>query len=247
MSFWSTLTWNGRMDRGQPNDFARWRVVNISATARDSGNDPTTTLRKGLMIAVKASDGLAYPYDPDANDGTQFPVGVLTRNLDITASGSPENTTVSLFQGGLLRNGQIIDDDLRSLIDLSLHCQYLSEFRMAAGPNMHPTGVQRHSADYTVTSSDHGRLLLATAAVNFTLPTKVNGYSFRFFQSADANMVITGSSDIIALNNATASTLTFSTSSQKIGSHVLVECVYTATSTLRWVVSNLGGTTMTVA
>ena len=29
----------------------------------------------------------------------------------------------------------------------------------------------------------------------------------------------------------------------KIGSQVLVECVYTATGTLRWVVSNIGGTT----
>ena len=41
--------------------------------------------------------------------------------------------------------------------------------------------------------------------------------------------------------------MTFSTASEKIGSHVLVECIYTADSTLKWLVSNLGGTTATVA
>src|SRR5690606_17401421 len=101
--------------------------------------------------------------------------------------------------------------------------------------------------NYTVLASDNGLLFLATAAVTFTLPTKQNGLAFRFAQSADANLVISGSSDIIHKGNAGASTVTFSTASEKIGSHVLVECIYTAASTLKWLVTNLGGTTATVA
>jgi hypothetical protein len=41
--------------------------------------------------------------------------------------------------------------------------------------------------------------------------------------------------------------VTFGTTSEKIGSHVLVECLYTAAGTLKWLVTNLGGTTATVA
>ena len=95
--------------------------------------------------------------------------------------------------------------------------------------------------------TDNGLLFLATAAATFTLPTKQNGLAFRFAQTADANLVIQGSADLVHKGNAAASTVTFSTASEKIGSHVLVECLYTAAGTLKWLVSNLGGTTATVA
>ena len=58
---------------------------------------------------------------------------------------------------------------------------------------MHPRGIYRKSGNYTVTADDNGLLFLATAAVTFTLPTKQNGLAFRFAQTADANLVITGS------------------------------------------------------
>ena len=60
-------------------------------------------------------------------------------------------------------------------------------------------------------------------------------------------LVIAGSADIVAKGNAAANSVTFSTASEKIGSHVLVECVYVGTSTLKWLVTNLGATTPTVA
>ena len=112
---------------------------------------------------------------------------------------------------------------------------------------MHPRGIYRKSANYTVTLSDNGLLFLATAAVTFTLPTKQNGLAFRFAQTADFNLVISGSADMIAKGNAAATTVTFSTANEKIGSQVLVECLYVNTSTLKWLVTNLGATTPTVA
>src|SRR5204863_6723631 len=98
-----------------------------------------------------------------------------------------------------------------------------------AGVLMHPRGVYRKSSNYTVTANDNGLLFLATAAVTFTLPSKQNGLAFRFVQTADANLVISGSADIIAKGNAAASSVTFSTTNEQIGSHVLVECMYVGT------------------
>ncbi|MCA9271346.1 MAG: hypothetical protein KDA41_22840, partial [Planctomycetales bacterium] len=115
------------------------------------------------------------------------------------------------------------------------------------GVLMHPRGVYRMSADYTVQAEDSGLLLLATAAVTFTLPTKENGLAFRFAQAVDANLVIVGSGDMIARGTATASSVTFSTANQKAGSQVLVECVYADAGTLKWLVTNIGGTTPIVA
>jgi hypothetical protein len=147
---------------------------------------------------------------------------------------------------GLLKENDLINLDTRARQQLSGRFQFDAEPHMP-GVLMHPRGVARKSANYTVLAADNGMLFLATAAVNFTLPTKANGLAFRFLQTADANLVITGSNDIIALNDAAASTVTFSTAGEKIGSQVLVECVYTADSTLLWIVSNLGATTPTVA
>lgn len=248
MSFWNSLTWTGRVDNNKPNDYAALRSITIAADAEDTDNDPVTTLRKGLAMGIKTSTGLAYPYDPDATDGTQHCVGILNGNTNlIQGDNPPANTNALVFTGGLMNNAFVIGDDLRALTEIGTHLHYNTEFRVSTGPNMYPRYVERKAADYTVLSADHGVLFVATAAVNFTLPTKANGLCYRFFQTADANLVITGSSDIIIKGNATASTLTCSTSSEKIGSHILVECVYTATSTLRWIASNLGSTTITVA
>jgi len=98
-----------------------------------------------------------------------------------------------------------------------------------------------------VVADDNGLLFLADATVTFTLPTKQNGLAFRFAQTANSNLVIAGAGDIVHKGNAAASSVTFSTANEKIGSHVLVECLYTAAGTLKWLVTNLGGTTATVA
>ena len=114
------------------------------------------------------------------------------------------------------------------------------------GVLMHPRGIYRKSANYVVTAADNGLLFLATAAVSFTLPTKENGLAFRFLQTADFDLTIVGNADIVHQGNAAASSVGFTTATQKIGSQALVECMYTADGVLKWVVSNLGGTTATV-
>jgi len=148
---------------------------------------------------------------------------------------------------GLVKESELINLDARARQQLGTRFTLDKERSPQAGVLMHPRGIYRKSANYTVTADDNGLLFLATAAVTFTLPTKANGLAFRFVQSADANLVISGSSDIIALNNAAANSVTFGTAGQKIGSQVLVECIYTNTATLKWLVTNIGATTPTVA
>jgi hypothetical protein len=148
---------------------------------------------------------------------------------------------------GLAREGELINLDPRAKQQLGQRFVFDRENSPQAGSLMHPRGIYRKSSNYTVVAADNGLLFLATAAVTFTLPSKQNGLAFRFAQTADANLVISGGGSIIHKGNAAANTVTFSTASEKVGSHALVECVYTATGTLKWLVSNIGGTTATVA
>ena len=118
---------------------------------------------------------------------------------------------------------------------------------LSPAPLLAPRGVYRKNTSYTLTAADTGLLFLATAVATFTLPEKANGLAFRIVQTADADLTISGSSDLIHKGNAGASSVAFSTANQKIGSQVLIECIYTAASTLKWLVTNLGGTTATVS
>lgn len=121
--------------------------------------------------------------------------------------------------------------------------------RLENSPLFPALGYVYAAADYTVdATNDNRKLLVATAAVNFTLPVTKLGLAFRFLQTADANLVITATSKLIQDNTLVGSTATFSTGSHKKGSHVSVECIDSdGAGTLKWIVTNLGGTTMVIA
>ena len=237
------VTWSGR--HGQ--DQVATRKIALTAGATDSGNTPSTTLRGGILLANVDSTGKAHTYSPDANDGRQIAIGILEKPQDMLVEGVATERFTQMLVHGLVKESELINLDARARQQLGTRFTLDKERSPQAGVLMHPRGIYRKSANYTVTADDNGLLFLATAAVTFTLPTKANGLAFRFVQSADANLVISGSADIIALNNAAANSVTFSTANQKIGSQVLVECIYTAASTLKWLVTNLGATTTTVA
>jgi hypothetical protein len=237
------VLWSGR--RGQ--DLAATKKITLISSAADSGNSPTSTLRGGNVLGIVDASGKANTYSPDANDGRQIAVGILEQNQDMLVSGLATDRFTQMLVHGLVRDGELINLDARAKQQLGQRMMFDREVSPQAGTLMHPRGIYRKSANYTVLAADSGLLFLATAAVTFTLPTKENGLAFRFAQTADANLVISGSADIIAKGNAAANSVTFSTASEKIGSHVLVECLYVGTSTLKWLVTNLGATTPTVA
>lgn len=105
--------------------------------------------------------------------------------------------------------------------------------------------VVTKAANYTLTNDDDNIHFVATGAVTFTLPPKTLGTSFRFTQSSNNNMIISGTG-IIHKGNNNASTITFNTAGQLIGSQLSVECVE-VDGVLKYIASNLGDTTAVVA
>ncbi len=239
----SNVLWVGR--HGQ--DLAATRKITLLAAAVDSGNTPQTTLRGGNVLAIVDASGKMNTYSADANDGRQIALGILERAQDMLQAGTATDRFTQMLVHGLVKEGELLGLDARAKQQLGMRLTFDREDSPQAGVLMHPRGIYRKSTNYTVVAADNGLLFLATAAATFTLPTKANGLAFRFAQTADANLVISGSADLIHKGNAAANTVTFSTSSEKIGSHVLVECLYTAAGTLKWLVTNLGGTTASVA
>lgn len=240
----SQVTWVGR--RGQ--DLVATRSVTIDATTVDGGNAPTTVLRGGMVLALQDTGGKANAYDPDANNGQQIAAGVLEKSQSMLVDGVATDRFSQILVHGLVRESQLIGLDPRAKQQLGSRLIFDRDQAASVGVLMHPRGVYRKGANYIVTAGDNGLLFVATAAVTFTLPTPQNGLAFRFVQTADADLIIaTALSNIVHKGNAAAAQVAFSTASQKIGSQVLVECLYTATNTLRWVVTNLGGTTATVS
>ena len=236
------ITWSGRHGQDQ---VVTQRAVIYSATT-DSGNTPTTTLRAGLVLAIRDTDSKVTKYTPDANDGSQIAVGVLDQHQDMLVDGVATERYTQMIVHGLVREGELLNLDARARQQLS-HQIMFDRKPLSPAPLLAPRGVYRKSSSYSLTAADNGLLFVASAAATFTLPTKANGLAFRIMQLADNDLTIAGSSDLIHKGNAGASSVTFSTSGQKIGSQVLVECIYTASSTLKWLVTNLGGTTATVA
>jgi hypothetical protein len=239
----SEVTWSGR--KGQ--DLVATRHITLVGTATDTGNTPNTTLRGGILLGVVDASGKLDTYSPDATDGRQIAVGILEHAQSTLVDGVATDRFTQMLVHGLVREGELINLDPRGKQQLGQRFVFDRENSPQAGVLMHPRGVYRKSANYTVVAADNGLMFLATAAVTFTLPAKQNGLAFRFAQTFDGNLVISGAGDIIHKNNASANTVTFSTAGEKIGSQVLVECVYTNTGTLKWLVSNVGGTTATVA
>lgn len=238
----SQITWSGR--QGQDQVVTQRAVIKNSST--DAGNTPITTLRAGLVLAYRDSDGKVTAYSPDATDGSQVAVGVLEQHQDMLVGGVATDRFTQMIVHGLVREGELINLDARARQQLAQQLVF-DHKPLSPAPMLAPRGVYRKNASYTLTAADNGLLFLATAAATFTLPTKANGLAFRITQTADNDLTISGSGDLIHKGSASASSVAFSTAGQKIGSQVLIECVYTAASTLKWLITNLGGTTATVS
>lgn len=123
--------------------------------------------------------------------------------------------------------------------------------QIACGGIHDAAGSYAKTADYTVVAADTGKIfttLGAAGAVNFTLPTIAHGLAFTFVNLVDQNMTITTNALGVHKNSITAASVACSTASQKMGSIIKVVAAYqTGTTTLKWLVLNLGGTTTTVA
>ena len=250
--------WKGRGD----NTFLSTQKITLDDENTDSGNTGVTgTVRGGMVLAKQTSSGNHYIYDPDANDGRQFATGILEKHQNLLVDNTKTNRfTQQLSTCFYLRNEIITDAGTKGSPDLQAEAQlqhqgFFPDGSGANGPSflLHPMGVERISATTkTLVAADNGKHFLSLAAGNYTLPANnaANvGFTVMISQITDANLVITSAAgdDIIGLNNAAADTITFSTANEKIGTRVMVQLIYTAASTRRWIVHNLGATTQVAA
>lgn len=90
--------------------------------------------------------------------------------------------------------------------------------------------VTAKTADYTLLSADSGGVFTtrgAAGAVIFTLPAVATstGFEYTFINSADQNMTVTApAGTLVAFNNVGATSIAFSTATEKIGGAVKVVC-----------------------
>lgn len=101
--------------------------------------------------------------------------------------------------------------------------------------------VVAKTASYTVTAADMGKTFTtrgATGAITFTLPAAsdaLNGAEVRFLNVADQNMIVAGADEeLVVLNDLTADSIAFQTSSEKIGGGFLALCDGTSWIVLPW-------------
>lgn len=231
---------------GPDNNHKRMHVKgHIKSTVTDTGNtNYTTTLRGGNLMARKDSDSLDYLYSASANDGTQGVIGVLEKHLSmLDRDGVAEDKFTRFLNSGIIRNlNDLINADKAAMaVLLRIGFTIAQAVPHGSAFLLQPRRRDFFAADYTVLDADHGKMLVATAACNFTLPSLATvgpGFEVLLFQSANANMVVTGAADTIIYDdtaNGKATTLTFSTASQKMGASVLLRSDYdSAAGTLSW-------------
>jgi hypothetical protein len=231
----------------------------VSGASRDAGSSPTTALRPGLLMGLITASNMAIQWDPTATDGSQNLFGInqfealvvdaltgsnIDKNMGLVVS-APVKASELLVLGVAMvgsdyeylarrllhQSGVILDDDPMGLL---------------ARDTMR---VVTKAANYTVLAGDTNTAFQAiTGAVTFTLPTIKDGLVYEFLQTTNNDMIINGgASAIVAVNTAAGTSVTFNTSSQKLGARARFRAIR-LNGTLKWEYTLLStGTTGTVA
>lgn len=244
-------------------------AAQVSSTAVDAGNSPTSTLRAGLLMGIENTNNRWKEWNPTGTDGSEVIRGVLcwsvsTLNINSTAEHKYIGwvATWGNFQSRRLiipggANPSIIGDQWEYLIRrqmrqmFKLDDQYLS-------PALQPGDVKRIvTGDLNVTYAMNGYQFITTGAagaVNFTLPANpYQGLIYEFIGGANQNITVTAATGdtITTVNDLQADSVAASTASQLIGSRIRLEGLNSGNGTAangRWLATNMSvGTTMTVA
>ncbi len=111
----------------------------------------------------------------------------------------------------------------------------------------YPSVVDK-GANYAVLAADAGKLFVATAAASFALPAIAevwNGWNVMICNGADTNLTVTApSGKLVTFNNAAATSIAWSTASQKVGNGATI--VYDS-ALAKYIALPYGAGTMTVA
>lgn len=226
-----------------------WQAISVvlDSTTVDSGNTPTTLLRRGLLLGRDSTTGQYEDYDPTATDGTQIARGFLLDNVNMldSSTGSAADKMARMVWSGYAKADQLIN----------LNYQARRQLRFIAfddGPFDDEGAdlkiVYARTTDLTVTSAYNNYTFSnsgASGAVNFTLPTLARGLRFRFIVEADQTVTVTSAAgdDMVVPNDASADSVAFSTAGDKIGGSVEVFANAAAT---KWIVLKTCSNAMTI-
>jgi hypothetical protein len=213
----------------------------IDGAARDAGNTPTTELRPGLLLGRITGTSKLTTYSASNTDGSQVAVGVLPVGLKMTDVFTNANLdkNYGIIVAGPLQAAKLFGLDAKARADLFGRVIFDDDF---TGNKEYPLKLEvAKTGDYTLKVSDSGSLFTntgASGAVDFTLPAILPGLVYEFLVVADDTVTVTSNegSNIVAFNNPAASSLAFSTSSQKVGGHLLV---FSNVAGTLWYVSDL--------
>ena len=223
--------------------FRRMGAV-IDGATRDTGNTGyTDILRPGLLLGKRYSTNEFAVWDPTATDGCQFIAAILDnpaqKMTDANATSQDRQRSV-LIQGTvkperLLIAGQssygIVGNTYEYLILRQLQRAGFLVYQNPLTTSLLPSSdflmgctiLQAVTADRTLVNYESGSWFTnrgASGAVVFTLPASPKlGVWFRFSTVAGQTLTITaGTADtMIVFNDATADSVSFGTSSAKIG------------------------------
>lgn len=239
----------------------------IDSLARDAGNTADTTiLRMGLLLGRNASNELVH-FDPAASpssNSTKNCEMILATDLSMKDGNAVANKfTGELYGGGVIDPNKIVlassssvgivgndyEYHIRKL--LAAYGDFVMEDNLVEPPLFAYKGTKKHSdltggnleetdRDYQYTNAGE------SGAVTFTLPDDPHkDLAYYFYVEADANVIVTATAtEMFALNNAAATSVAFSTSSQKIGG--ALACIGDGS---KWKIHNMsaGANTITVA
>lgn len=93
--------------------------VTIDSSARDSGNSPDTTLRKGLVLGKITASGKFAQYDSGAVDGTETAYGILAdQGKVVDGDGNAVDTFATVMVHGKVGESKLIGIDTAAKADL---------------------------------------------------------------------------------------------------------------------------------
>lgn len=198
----------------------------IVSTTVDATNSTTTQLRPGLLLGKITASGKLGAYSATATDGRDVVYGVLgvhVNMLDPVSGTAGDRTGGKIYLMAPLVASKLLGLDYQARTQM--RGRFLFDDSVAGAIGI-PRTVAK-TADYTVLAADNGTLFTnqaAAGAVVFTLPALADitvGWSASFFVETDQSVTVTApSGKLVAFNNATRTSIAFSTSSEKIGARI---------------------------
>lgn len=228
-----------------------WANGLIAAAAVDTNNSPTWRLRPGLILGQLTSGGNWTNYSATATDGSQIASGILGYGMRMqdVYTGSTTQKFYAIAVGGRAKAANLIGLD--NMARAQLASRFVFDDNLAGNADFPWLNFATKTANYQILSTDNFTQfnnLGASGEVDFTLPAIANGYFFGFSGQSDniLKIISTEGSNIIALNNLTASSAAAATGSQKIGANFVI---YSNPAATKWILENrsAGAVTVTLA